>query len=78
MSFAGTATGDTHYLPVSDRQSKTFLALRNIMTSLDPDEIKRVKLHPVKCPKCKANLMIRPSEKVCPVCGNSLLKPEKR
>jgi rRNA maturation endonuclease Nob1 len=78
MSFAGTATGDTHYLPVSDHQSKTFLTLRNIMTSLDPDEIKRVKLHPVKCPKCKANLMIRPSEKVCPVCGSSLLKPEKR
>jgi len=42
MSFAGTATGDTHYLPVSDHQSKTFLTLRNIMTSLDPDEIKRV------------------------------------
>jgi len=38
-------------------------------TSLDPNEIKRVKLHPVKCPKCKANLMIRPTEKVCPVVG---------
>jgi rRNA maturation endonuclease Nob1 len=48
------------------------------MTSLDPDEIKRVKLHPVKCPKCKADLMIKPTEKVCPVCGSSLPKPEKR
>jgi rRNA maturation endonuclease Nob1 len=48
------------------------------MTSLDPDEIKRVKLQPVKCSKCKANLMIRPTEKVCPVCGGSLPKPEKR
>ena len=28
------------------------------MTSLDPVEIKRVKLHPVKCPKCKANLFV--------------------
>ena len=38
-------------------------------TSLDPDEIKRVKLHSVKCSKCKANLMVRPTEKVCPVVG---------
>jgi rRNA maturation endonuclease Nob1 len=42
-----------------------------------PDEIKRVKLHKVKCPKCKANLMVRPTEKVCPVCGNTLLKPKE-
>jgi rRNA maturation endonuclease Nob1 len=48
------------------------------MTSIDPDEIKRVKLHPAKCPKCKADLVIRPTEKVCPVCGSSLLKPENR
>ena len=48
------------------------------MTSLDPDEIKRVKLHPVKCAKCKANLLIRATEKVCPVCGGSLPKPVKR
>ena len=78
MSFVGTATRDTHSLPVSDHQSKTFLNLRNMMTSLDPDEIKRVKLHPVKCPKCKADLMIKPTEKVCPVCGSSLPKPENR
>jgi uncharacterized Zn finger protein (UPF0148 family) len=74
-SFAGTATRDTHSLPVSDHQSKTFLTLRNLMTSLDPAEIKRVKLHPVKCPKCKADLMIKPTEKVCPVCGYSLKRP---
>ena len=42
------------------------------MTTLDPDEIKRVKLHAVKCPKCKADLMIKPEDKVCPVCGGSL------
>jgi rRNA maturation endonuclease Nob1 len=48
------------------------------MTSLDSDEIKRVKLHSVKCSKCKANLMIKPTEKVCPVCGGSLPKPGKR
>jgi len=47
------------------------------MTSIDPDEIKRVKLHSVKCPKCKANLMIKPIEKVCPVCGSYLPKLEK-
>jgi len=35
-------------------------------------EIKRVKLYPHKCPKCKADLMIRPTEKVCPVCGGLL------
>jgi ribosomal protein L37AE/L43A len=36
------------------------------------NEIKQVKLHSAECPKCKANLMIRSSEKVCAVCGNSL------
>jgi rRNA maturation endonuclease Nob1 len=46
--------------------------------SLEPDEIKRVKLHRVKCSQCKANLMIRPTEKVCPVCGGSFSKPMKR
>jgi rRNA maturation endonuclease Nob1 len=46
--------------------------------TLEPEEIKRVKLHPVKCSKCKADLMIRPTEKVCPVCGGSLPKPGKR
>jgi len=66
----GTATRDTLYLPVSDHLSETFLNLRNLLTSLDPDEIKRVKVRPVKCPKCKANLMIKPTEKVCPVCGD--------
>jgi rRNA maturation endonuclease Nob1 len=68
----GTATRDTHYLPVSNHQRAVFLNLRNLMTSLDPDEIKRVKLHPVKCPKCKLTVMVKPTEKVCPVCGSSL------
>ncbi len=47
-------------------------------TSLDPDKIKRVKLHAVKCSKCKVNLMIKPTEKDCPVCGGALPKPAKR
>jgi uncharacterized protein YunC (DUF1805 family) len=42
------------------------------MTSLDPVEIERAKLHSVKCSMCKVNLMIRPTEKVCPVCGGLL------
>jgi len=41
-------------------------------STLEPDGIKRVKLHTVKYPTCKANLMVRPTEKVCPVCGGSL------
>jgi rRNA maturation endonuclease Nob1 len=45
--------------------------------TLELDEIKRVKLHAVKCPKCKANLMIRPTEKVCPVCGTALPAQER-
>jgi rRNA maturation endonuclease Nob1 len=44
------------------------------MTSLDPDDIKRVKVHAVKCPKCKLTPMVKPDEKVCPVCGGFLLK----
>ena len=77
MFTAGIATRDTHYLPVPNHQSKTFLTLRNIMTSLDPAEIERVKLHAVKCPKCKLTPMVKPTEKVCPVCGGSLPKLEK-
>ena len=46
--------------------------------TLELDEIKRVKLISVKCSKCKANLMIKPTEKVCPVCGSKLPKPVKR
>ena len=41
-------------------------------TFLGPEENKRAKLHPVKCSMCKVNLMIRPTEEVCPVCGGSL------
>ena len=63
MCFAGTATRDTHYLPVSNHERATFLNLRNQMTNLDPDEIKRVKLHPVKCSKCKLTEMVSPTIK---------------
>ena len=63
---------------VSYHQSKTFLILKSLMTSLDPVEIERAKLHSVKCPICKINLIVRPTEKVCPVCGNELPKPGKR
>ena len=45
------------------------------MTSLDPEEIKRVKLHAVKCPKCKADLMVKPSVKKCPECKYPLDRP---
>jgi rubrerythrin len=72
MFFVGTATGDIHYLPVSDHQSENYLTLRNPVTSLDPEEIKRVKVHPVKCSRCKLTVMVKPAEKVCPLCGNSL------
>jgi hypothetical protein len=36
---------------VSECFQPPFLNLRSLMTSLDPDDIKRVKVHPVKCPK---------------------------
>jgi uncharacterized Zn finger protein (UPF0148 family) len=78
MSFAGTATRDTHYLRVSDHQSKTFLNLRNLMTSLEAVEIERAKLHAIKCPKCKADLMIKPTEKVCPIRGDALPVQKKQ
>ena len=77
MSFAGTATRDIHWMPVSDHQSMTFLNLRNLMTSLEAVEIERAKLHSVKCPKCKADLMIKPDEEVCPVCGSELPRAKK-
>ena len=40
MSFVGTATGDTHLLPVLDHQSEKFLTLRSLTTNLDPHRIK--------------------------------------
>jgi rRNA maturation endonuclease Nob1 len=43
-------------------------------STLEPDEIQKVKLHSAKCPKCKANLMIEPTEKVCSLCGVSAKK----
>ena len=54
-------------------------ALFGVMNSIpDPDEIKRVKVHPVKCPKCKLTVMTRPDDKVCPVCDGALPKPVER
>jgi ssDNA-binding Zn-finger/Zn-ribbon topoisomerase 1 len=76
MSFAGTAIRATHSLPVSDHQRVTFLNLRNLMTSLGPDEIKRVKVHVVKCPECKVTVKVKPSEKKCPKCKYTLNRPD--
>ena len=45
------------------------------MTSLDPDEIKRVKVHVGKCPGCKLTVKVKPSEKKCPKCKYTLNKP---
>lgn len=45
------------------------------MTSFDPDEIKRVKLHAVKCSECKIAAMVKPGDEMCPVCGSALPKP---
>jgi rRNA maturation endonuclease Nob1 len=47
------------------------------MTSLEAVEIERAKLHSIKCSMCKVNLMIRPTEKVCPVCGSQLPNRKK-
>jgi rRNA maturation endonuclease Nob1 len=48
------------------------------MTSLDPNEIKRVKVHPVKCSRCKLTVMVQLDDVVCPVCGGALLRPVQR
>lgn len=37
------------------------------MTSLEAVEVGRAKLYSVKCTECKVNLMVGPTEKVCPV-----------
>jgi hypothetical protein len=78
MFFVGTVTGDTRYLPVSEHQTGNFLTLRNPVTSLDPEGIKRIKVHPVKCPRCMLTVMVRPDDEVCPVCGTSLAKSPKQ
>jgi rRNA maturation endonuclease Nob1 len=44
---------------------------------MDPREIKRVKVYPVKCPKCELTPVVRAVDKVCPVCGDSLPKRGK-
>ena len=48
------------------------------MTSLDPDEGKRVEAQPVKCPEGSLTVMGRPEDRACPVYGNTLQKPAKR
>jgi rRNA maturation endonuclease Nob1 len=35
-------------------------------------EIKEFKFHFIKCISCKAELFVRATEKMCPVCGGSL------
>jgi rRNA maturation endonuclease Nob1 len=47
-------------------------------SSLDPREIKRVKVYPVKCPKCKLTAVVKATVKVCPVCGGPLPSPGKQ
>ena len=32
------------------------------------DESKQVKVYPVQCPRCRANLLLGPGERVCPIC----------
>ena len=78
-SIAGTATVTIRSLNISVGPKTSTGKRKNQMSNtLEPEEIKRVKLHRVKCSQCKANLMIKPTEKVCPVCGGSLPKPGKR
>jgi rubrerythrin len=36
------------------------------------DYSKKAKFHKVKCPQCKASLLIKPTVKVCPICEASL------
>ena len=84
--FAGIATENIPLLSASAQGEKETPEIEKTSTeetkgrrnNLHPDETKRVKLHSVKCPKYKANLMIRPTEKVCPVCGSALPRSEKR
>jgi hypothetical protein len=78
-SFAGTATVTIRSLNISiDPKTSTGKRKNQMSNTLEPDEIKRAKVHPVKCHKCKANLMIRPTDRGCPVCGRKLAKPVKR
>jgi len=36
------------------------------------DYSKKAKFHKVKCPQCKASLLIKPTVKVCPICEGTL------
>jgi hypothetical protein len=52
--------------------------INHLFISTDPDEIKRVKVHPIKCPNCKLTVIVEPSDKVCPLYESSLSIPAKR
>ena len=63
------------FLRISDADRKIICAQaegcsREIRTT------KRVKLIAMRCPGCKINLMIRPTDRKCPVCGSYLPGPE--
>jgi len=36
------------------------------------DYSKKAKFHKVKCPQCKASILIKPTVKVCPICEGTL------
>ena len=38
------------------------------MTHLDSTEIKRIRVHPVMCRRCKLTGMIKPDDEVCSLC----------
>ena len=77
----GTAIESIPSLNVSVRGQKS-PALRQekrkspMTSALDPTEINRVKVYPVKCLKCKLTVMARTVDKVCPVCGTILAKKQ--
>ena len=52
--------------------------INQLVISIDPDEIKRVIVHPIKWSNCKLTVMLEPSDKVCPVYGSSFSIPAKR
>ena len=48
------------------------------MASLDSTEIKRLEVHPGKCPRGKLTVMVKPTEKVWPACESRLAKLPER
>ncbi len=49
---------------------------RPMTSNIDPTEINRVRVYPVKCLKCKLTIMARAVDEVCPVCGTVLEKKQ--